>query len=429
MRQIEAVRFYSIDGNRLEAGQMSSMSSMKEKRPRLRSGERGSIVIMTAFFMLLLFLMLGLCIDVSRIYMVRAELQNAADAAALSAAREFNAGTTGIDNAVTRATSIINTQGFAKIGVTIERIEFSVNADGPTWLAAADAKAVGTVGDIKYVRVTTQAASTAILFGLQALGSSHVESRNAVAGISVGINGFCDYYPIALAKENPTVPYDVNTPLTIQFVDNTGTTINLPADHYTILDTPWVRGSGADETRDAMAGVAPRCAQLGDVLRFSKQPSANASNGPKQVAGGTNTRFYIYPPGNQLTYSNAKPATNVFGSLDGESMTFTQYDNGDQTTYRAPGQAGIFDRRLLLLPIIEPIIDGSTEGEVKDFGYFFIRQRVEGDCPKPSKPCPPGTTAAGDLLIEYLGENFIVARGIFDPTECSSNLGVSVLYR
>jgi Flp pilus assembly protein TadG len=417
----------------LEVGQTSQevqhMSSVNGQRERLRSGERGSIIIMTALFMLLLFLMLGLCIDVSRIYMVRAELQNAADAAALTAAREFNAGPVGIDNAVTRANSIINSQGFSKKGVNIERIEFSVNVDGPDWLTAAQAKDLTTVGQIKYVRVTTYAESTAILFGLQALGSSHVESRNAVAGMSVGINGFCDYYPIALAKTNPTVPYAVNTPLTIQFVDNTGTTINLPDGHFTILDTPWVRGSGADETRDAMAGVAPRCAKLGDVLHFSKQPSANSSNGPKQVAGGTNTRFYEYPPGNQLTYSNAKPATNIFGSLDGETMTYAQYDTGDSTTYRAPAQPGKFDRRLLLLPIIDVIVNGTTEGEVKDFGYFFIRQRVEGDCPKKNKPCPPGTTAAGDLLIEYLGENFIVARGLFDPTSCSSNIGVSVLYR
>ena len=404
------------------------MSSVNEQQDR-RRGERGSIIIMTAIFMLLLFLMLGLCIDVSRIYMVRAELQNAADAAALTAAREFNAGTTGIDNAVTRATNIVNTQGFAKAGVTIQTIEFSVNPDGPDWLTAAQAKDLNTVGNIKYVRVTTQAQSTAILFGLQALGSSHVESRNAVAGISVGINGFCDYYPIALAKQNPTVPYPVNTPIMAQFIDNTGTTINLPADHYTILDTPWVSGNGANETRDAVAGVSPRCAKLGDVLHFSKTSSANAVNGPKQIADGTNTRFYQYPPGNSLTYSNAKPATNIFGSNAGETMTFTQYDNGDQTTYRAPGQAGNFDRRLLLLPIIDPIVNGTTEGPVKDFGYFFIRQRIEGDCPKPQKPCPAGTTAAGDLLIEYLGKDFIVARGIFDPTACSSNLGVSVLYR
>src|SRR5437879_2196193 len=92
-----------------------------------RRGERGSILIMTAILMLIIFLMLGLCIDVSRIYMVRAELQNAADAAALTAARELNSGTTGIDAAVVRANNIINTQGFGKTGVSVALVEFAIN--------------------------------------------------------------------------------------------------------------------------------------------------------------------------------------------------------------------------------------------------------------------------------------------------------------
>ena len=92
---------------------------------RQRSGERGSIIIMTAIFMLLLFLMVGLCIDVSRIYMVRAELQNAADAAALAAARELNSGTGGIDNAVTRASFVTNTVDFARLGIGIAQVRFA----------------------------------------------------------------------------------------------------------------------------------------------------------------------------------------------------------------------------------------------------------------------------------------------------------------
>src|SRR6266571_3771047 len=112
------------------------MSSMNGQRERLRSGERGSIIVMTAIFMLLFCVMLGLAIDVSRIYMVRAELQNAADAAALTAARELNGGTTGIDNAVTRANNIANTQGFGKAGVSIASVEFAINLDGTYWNAA-----------------------------------------------------------------------------------------------------------------------------------------------------------------------------------------------------------------------------------------------------------------------------------------------------
>ena len=112
-------------------------------------------------------------------------------------------------------------------------------------------------------------------------------------------------------------------------------------------------------------------------------------------------------------------------------MTYEQYTLGNlnPSTYRQPGQPGEFDRRLVLIPIISPIVNGSTEGPVEDFGYFFIKQRIEGDCPKPHTPCPVGTTAAGDLFLEYLGDEIAVSRGIFDPTSCSSNLGVPVLYR
>ena len=79
------------------------MSLINEQGGRLWSGERGSIMIMTAIFALLLLLMVGLCIDISRLYMVRAELQNAADAAALTAAREINGGTGEMSSPTTRA--------------------------------------------------------------------------------------------------------------------------------------------------------------------------------------------------------------------------------------------------------------------------------------------------------------------------------------
>lgn len=408
---------------------------------RQRSGERGSIIIMTAIFMLLLFLMVGLCIDVSRIYMVRAELQNAADAAALTGARELNAGTTGIDNAITQATIVTNTVDFAKLGIGIAQVTFAKFPGGP-YLDAITAKDKANVADILYVRVETKPVNTAILFGIAALGTSHTETRSAVAGMSVGINGFCDYFPIAIAKTNPTVPYADKELVPVKFKDNTGTTINLPDKTFVVLDTPWVTGNGADETRDAMAGVAPRCTHVGDILNFSKSPSANAMNGPKQTEDGTNTRFLIYPPGNQLTYNNAKPASNIWGStpLTDATMTFDQYKDNDPATRRPPpsDKPGSFDRRLLLIPIIEPIPNsdnptGSPSGKVKDMGYFFLRQAVDGNCPRKDKgkdvPCPPGTTASGDILLEYVNKDALVGRGIFDPTICSSTLGVAVLYR
>src|SRR5258705_11156599 len=106
-----------------------------------RRNERGSIVIMTALSMLLLLLMVGLCLDVSRIYVVRAELQNAADAAALTAAKELNGGDQGIDRAVARVNEIVNSQGFGKANVSINSITFAVNLyPDSDYMSATDAK-------------------------------------------------------------------------------------------------------------------------------------------------------------------------------------------------------------------------------------------------------------------------------------------------
>src|SRR5215207_6453079 len=122
---------------------------------RGRRGEDGTIVVMTAIMMLGIFLCLGLAIDVSRVYAVRADLQNAADAAALAAARELNSGATGINDAVTRANAIANAYGTTRTPVTIASVEFAVNLDG-TYVNQATA--AGAPGNIRFVRVTTQAA-------------------------------------------------------------------------------------------------------------------------------------------------------------------------------------------------------------------------------------------------------------------------------
>src|SRR5882724_11596095 len=112
------------------------MSLEREQQGREQRDQRGSVLVMTAIAMLAFFLVLGLAIDASRIYLTRAEMQNAADAAALSADRELNTGTTGIDNAATAAVSanLANTYSLKKVAVTIDKntgVEFAVNLDAP----------------------------------------------------------------------------------------------------------------------------------------------------------------------------------------------------------------------------------------------------------------------------------------------------------
>jgi Flp pilus assembly protein TadG len=404
---------------------------------RQRSNERGSIIIMTAFFMLFLFLMLGLCIDVSRIYMIRAELQNAADAAALSAARELNSGTTGIDAAVARANNIINTQGFEKFGVTIAAVEFSANPD-TGFMSAAGAKAnATTVASIRYVRTTTQTTSTAILFGLAALGSTHVESRTAVAGMSQGINTICDFFPIAVALTPPPPPAPgaspspwpaPNTTMTLNFTQGTNNSVTLAPQDYIILEVPDINGNGAPETAVLSAGVTKLCQTLDANVPFHMTPSSNVNNGPRQITDGVNTRFNVYANGygNQLQPSTFPPDTNI-----ADNITFDQYDNGTVVQPPSTNGPGRDDRRILIVPIVaandatNPAYTGSpVSAPTIKFGAFFLKRPSTVD-----SPCSQALHGCAHMEIEWVDESLIVGRGSVTPGVCSSQFSVAVLYR
>lgn len=393
------------------------MSSMIEQRAQLRSGERGSIMIMTAIFALLLLLMVGLCLDVSRIYLVRAELQNGADAAALNAARELNGGTSGIDNAVNIANTVINTQGLrAKTNVTIASIAFATEVDG-TYMNATDAKVTGTVEHIQYVRVTTQPGSTNILFASSVLGVSHAESRQAVAGMSIGLSKVCDFFPAAIAlndaDNDPTngfTPPAPGTTMTLHFNQGTGTEAVIADKDYIILEVPDINGNGTGETAVLTAGLKNYCKSLGDNINMT--PSSNQNNGPRNSGDGMNTRFGIYANGygNALTNPPFPPDTNLT-----QNISWQTYLNNNPNM-----------RRRLIAPIIlpngppplQPSYPAYTTN-IQFWGVFLLESPVpvpQGNC---NAPC-------GDIPVLYVDQAEVSAEG---PPTCSSPLRTPVLYR
>src|ERR1700752_542266 len=231
------------------------MSSDKEQRVERPSNERGSIMVMTAIFALLLLVMVGFALDVSRIYLVRAELQNAADAAALTAARELNGGTGAIDKPFNQATNVIaNNRGLqTKTNVTITSVEFAVSLNG-TYMNVSAAEAVAA--NIKFVRVTTESTSSAILFAAHVLGTSHAESRQAVAGMSVPLAGLCDFYPAAVGLANPS---PTPGPMTLKFAQGSGSTATINDKDYIVLDVNCISGNGETETAKLAAGEPCAC--------------------------------------------------------------------------------------------------------------------------------------------------------------------------
>jgi Flp pilus assembly protein TadG len=74
------------------------------KKLNRRLGERGQIILMVGLATIVMFGIVGLAVDVGRLYVTRVELGRSLDAAALSGILELNGQQTGLDNAEERAT-------------------------------------------------------------------------------------------------------------------------------------------------------------------------------------------------------------------------------------------------------------------------------------------------------------------------------------
>ena len=394
---------------------MKSTSNTRIVQPR--SNERGSTMIMAAILMLGLLMSVGLCIDISRIYMTHTELKNAADAAALAAARELNSGSSGINDAVARANAIVNSYGFSRQPVTISTIEFGVNLDG-NYVNAVTAAA--SPDNIRFVRVTTQSVSTAMLFSSAALGGSRTQTGQSVAGMSVGLNTICDFFPVAVALTDPNPA--PNTTMTLTFTQGTNNQAILVDKNYIVLEVPDINGNGSPETAVLSAGVTNICQRISVNVPFHMTPSANQNNGPRQITDGINTRFNLYANGygNALVPGTYPPDSNVQ-----QNITFDQYKNRTAVTPPSPNGPGQDDRRILIVPIVAPgTYTGSPVGApTLKFGAFFLKSMSTV-----SNPCSQGGPC-GNLQVEWIDERLVIGRGGYDPGGGISNLTIPVLYR
>ena len=400
------------------------MSSMNGQRDRLRSSERGSVTVMTAVLMVGLVLVIGLAIDVSRIYMVRAGLQNAADAAALSAARELNSGSQGLIDADARARAAIGNQyGLSRTGgatpaAAILTVEFAATLNG-TWYADV-AAATPFASTIRFVRVTTQAASVTMLFAAKALGSTNSVQATATAGMSPGLNTICDYVPLAVAKTDPITPFATGTEFTFQFVNALST--NLTNQDMIVLQT---NGSeSANLTRDAVAGLFPFCATVGTNVPTSNSQSAQGNNGPYQVEDGLNTRLDAYPPGNVLPPSQAHPDTNVYQDPSFANFNWLNYKAGSPLL--APTHPPLDNRRIIVMPIV---YTGAISGSVRigGFGAFLLLRKVVN--PVQPSQCNNIPNPCGHVQVEYIADSFSIGRGSYDPNGACTTLTEAVLYK
>ncbi|HET6980261.1 MAG TPA: pilus assembly protein TadG-related protein [Pyrinomonadaceae bacterium] len=360
-----------------------------------RKQERGSVLATSAIAMLSVLLAVGLGLDISRMYLSKAELQNAADASALAGASGLNGGPAGITEAANRAVQSMNKYDFNKTGVTFPRssVEFAVNLGGPY---VSEGAAAGMATNIRFVRVTTPSSPVGISFAAIVLGSSRDLSATATAGFSVPLNVICPWLP-AFVLDNPNDPIKPGGTYTFRLEGGNA----ISPGNYQLLAPIQSGGSGV---REGMANGVNWCISVGTEV--PTKPGVSA--GP--VRQGINTRFDDFAGG--LDPAVSPPDTNI-----AENITYAQYR--DNAVTKAPKHIGVADRRVVFIPIAAGLPgNGRDSIVVARFGVFFLQTSVGGG-------------NGGELKAEYITDTAFAGNSSFDPGAGASNdnLAVPVLYK
>lgn len=188
-----------------------------------RKNERGGVVAYTVMSALFLFLAVGLGVDLSHLYTVKAELQNAADAAALAGCTPLDEpDAEKIEEAVDRAIVVLNSNKYnfnnkqfiegedlavEDLASLRQYVRFAVNlADFDTGNGLSEAAAAANPANIRFVRVVTPEVPVNIFFSVPILGPWRNMTARAVAGYSVpGNTSFC-ILPLTAVSCNPGDP-------------------------------------------------------------------------------------------------------------------------------------------------------------------------------------------------------------------------------
>jgi len=342
--------------------------------------ERGSILAISAIGMLAILLAVGLGVDISRFYLVKTELQNGADAAALAAVSALNGGTAGIDAAVNEATvKTVNNYNFNKTGINIATVEFSTTLEGG-YVSASAAK--GIASNIRFVRVTTQPSPVAVSFAAMVLGNSKNLTATATAGYSVSLTDICDFLPVTVI--------DYGTPLapgnTYTFRAQSGTMIS--PGNYQILA---LSGAGGNDARVGLGAGVDACAGPGATYNVDTKTGVTAG----AVRQGINTRFDEYTS-NNVNPVDMPPDLNIQ-----ENITYSQYKSG--SPIKAPSHTGFRNRRVVYIPIVKAnqFDQGKNTVTFDRIGQFFLQTKA-------------GSGSGGDLVAEYISD-ITVGIGKYHP--------------
>jgi Flp pilus assembly protein TadG len=376
-----------------------------------RRRERGSVLAISAFGMLAFLLATGLCVDISHFYLVKTELQNAADASALAAASGLNQHASGITKARDRAIAAMNSYEFnhTPLTLTASNVRYAVNlTDFDSGSGMDEASAMASPTNIRFVKVTTPPAPVNVFFAsaLKDLGNSRNLQATATAGRSVNINTFCDWIPLTVILDEADSILQPGQVYTIR--SDSGSFVS-PGNYHILA----VDGSGGQDVESGTGGGVHLCKEPGDTYPLDTKPGITAG----KVRKGINARFDDYG-GSQLDPTLYPPDKNV--KEDIKYSDYTAATAADPAHFQPPAHTGVENRRLVIIPLVKQseFDQGRNVVRFTRFGLFFLRTKI-------------GSGSGGDFQAEYVEETLVVGSGGYDPsgTNASVQMTIPVLYK
>jgi Flp pilus assembly protein TadG len=347
--------------------------------------------------MVSILLAVGLGVDISRFYLVKTELQNAADAAALAAVSKLNGKDSGIDKAVAEAQKELNKYDFNKAGVTIDTVEFSQSLE-TGYVPASGAKGQSSL--IRFAKVTTAQSPVGISFAAMVLGNSKNISATATAGYSVPLNEICNFLPISVIDYG--TPMSPGNTYTFRAAGSAGPS----AGNYQLLA---LLAPGADDVRHGLAAGVDACAGVGAEYAVDTKPGVSAG----AVRQGLNTRFDEYQT-SALNPADMPPDSNIFEGID-----YDEYGDPAGRKKAPASNKGFDNRRVVYIPIIklEEYDQGRNIVKFNRFGQFFLKTKVGGG-------------SGGELQAEYI-DDITLGIGRYNPAGGAAEalLATPVLYK
>lgn len=408
---------------------------MRRQYQQFPKRQRGAVAVVVGLTILVLVGMIGLALDMGQMFVNKTELQNAADACALAAARELD----GNADALTRADAAgllvggQNRVGFQKATVTLVAAGIRYSE----YLSPNDAYETSNNADpatAKFAMCEVERDNIGMWF-MGALGFGDQTVRAYAVATLAPSQSTCAL-PIGMCKMSggsaPTFGLVVGQWYSGKFESGTPSTTG----SYNWIDFSPEDGGGANEIKNMLSGpgqcelppVGKPVGQQGQIAavadawntRFGLYKGAyNLAESPPDFTGNTYTQAGI-GGATETTWPNAAPQNSYAGSPSSGSTANYQSAKAANMSYQDTNPAGING------------INGYSISQADTLGQYGSQRRVAlapiVDCEALAGTNPQTVTIQGYACILMLnpikGPNDIVMEYLGDPavpgSPCSS---------